>query len=233
LQDNEETLVTLAPASRWQVGEDLRALWKNNDTVWFGNSSHHFQWKAPHGQPAQIKVPSIQNLPPHMHAIYCRNKPRLGPVVAVVVSEYLGGERPFSAQTKLITELAEQAFARGVLVYVVTPHNTLTKDNVEGYSLVNNHWLKQQLPYPNMVYNRYFGYQYTRRDHLIQQLTRRGATLINSSLPNKWDCYLWLKTDPILAKHLPETRLFKSIKDVTSMLSRHSELYLKPRAGFR
>jgi len=233
LHSNDKTLVTLTPASRWQVSEDLHALWKTHTTVWFGNSSHHFQWIPPDGQPSHIEVPSLLGLPAKMHAIYRGNKPRLGPVVAVLVSEYLGGERPFSAQTKLITELTERAHTRGVLVYVVTPHNTLAKDHLEGYSLVADRWVKQLLPYPNLVYNRYFGQQYTRRDSLIQQLSRRGAQLINSPLPNKWDCYLWLKTNRALASHLPETRLFKSINDITSLLSRHSELYLKPRAGFR
>ncbi|MGE5450034.1 MAG: YheC/YheD family protein [Methanomassiliicoccales archaeon] len=215
------------------MSENLQALWHSQTTLWFGNSSYQFKYLSGNEPLSKVEVPSLKGLPPKAHATFCGGKPRLGPIVAVLVDDYLGGSKPFSVQTLLLTELTTHAHQRGVLVYIITPNNTLGHGYVEGYSLVAGQWVKQQFPYPDFLYNRYFGKQYTHRDQIIRQLKAKGARLINSHLPNKWECYLWLKTDPLLASHLPETRLYKSIKDIEKLLANYPEIYLKPRAGAR
>jgi len=233
LNNPEHLLVKTIPAGQCRVSEDLKSLWTNATVIKLGNSTYPFKWIPAQTLSGQVEIPLLIGLPPHLHAAYRNHQACLGPVMAVLVDEYLGGARPFTVQTLLLKELIERASARGVLVYVITPQAKLEANHLEGYCWRGGQWIKQSLPYPDLVYNRYFGKQYSQRDVMIKELNKRGAQLINSSLPNKWDCYQWLKTDLLLAAHLPETRLYKSIKDVSQMLSRYPEIYLKPRAGFR
>lgn len=222
--------VNITKTSGWQASKDLAPLLAGVSAVWLGNSFFPAKFATGSLEPHTIGIPLPFACPPFLHALKVNNYLRLGPVLAVVQATYKSGEYAFDHQSTFMKELMAKANHFGVLSYAVIPGES-DVNPLTGYVLTPKGWALVPVPYPDLVYNRFFGHRLKARDRLIRRLLEKGARLVNSPLPDKWICYKWLKQSRLLSPYLPETRLYTSFTDIENMLSRYGEVYVKPRHG--
>lgn len=126
----------------------------------------------------------------------------------------------------------------GFLSYVVTVNNLkLNRRRVLGYTYQqrNDSWVKSYFPRPHIVYNRIPMHEDERLPEVqskLKALARRSdIRLFNRRFFNKWSLFKWLKQSRATRAFIPETRKLTTQHDLTSLLKRHSLLYLKPIRG--
>lgn len=96
-------------------------------------------------------------------------------------------------------------------------------------------WIKKLFPLPDVLYLRDGASEQDNKrfEHFLAIIRSCGVKLVNS-LPefDKWDLYRDLISDKDLARHLPETRLYrKEGRDLERMLGQYGRVYLKACRG--
>lgn len=143
----------------------------------------------------------------------------------------------FSGNRQNFQDLTVASYRLGGLVFVFTPEGIDEKRRrIHGfrYSPQKRRWLKVEMPFPDVVYNRIPRRADEHRPH-VQQAKERlqrqyGIPLFNPSFFNKWDLYQWLHSKPELAPHLPMTARF-SFSSLQEMARQFDAVYLKPIHG--
>ncbi|HEY2495084.1 MAG TPA: YheC/YheD family protein [Paenibacillus sp.] len=123
----------------------------------------------------------------------------------------------------------------GLDIYIFTPmdvHDTNKKIHALMYDPRRKKWVRKWRNFPNMIYDRCR----IQNSHRFQQLlifrkTYNHLLFLNRPLRNKWTIHEVLSKRANLRRHLPETRMFKSLSDVKTMLQSKPILYLKPVNG--
>jgi len=151
--------------------------------------------------------------------------------LGLLMQRWPSRERPFGPLTPFAETVSQLAGPEGVAVTVFSPGDVdLASGRVQAhrYLGVRGGWRTEESALPRVVWNRYF-----RRDEgsLLRELQRRGASLINEGVLNKWEAHRCLQADAGLEGHLPETELLTRAEQVTGMLSRHPVVFLKPVSG--
>lgn len=156
---------------------------------------------------------------------------RVGPLVGILTSKK---GTTFTGNRTTFHRIHRALGNRGGIVFVFTPEG-VKRDGINAFVFNENRrsWVKTQLPYPDVVYNRI-----PFRDDentpvarsLLKHLTSLGIPYFNSGFLDKWEMYETLKQDPVLVTHLPETRQ-ASEGNLKIMLDAWGTLYIKPQAG--
>lgn len=135
-------------------------------------------------------------------------------------------------------DLIETGRELGYLAYVVTVRNLkLGRSRVLGYTYRRERevWVKGYFPKPHVVYNRIP----QREDERLPRVRKKlmliskypGVKLFNRRFFNKWSLFQWLNKSQATRPYIPETKRLTEPQVLTSMLKRHSLLYLKPIRG--
>jgi hypothetical protein len=135
-------------------------------------------------------------------------------------------------------DLIETGRELGYLAYVVTVRNLkLGRSRVLGYTYRRERevWVKGYFPKPHVVYNRIP----QREDERLPRVRKKlmliskypGVKLFNRRFFNKWSLFQWLNKSKATRPYIPETKRLTEPQVLTSMLKRHSLLYLKPIRG--
>ncbi|WP_245347163.1 YheC/YheD family endospore coat-associated protein [Cohnella lubricantis] len=126
----------------------------------------------------------------------------------------------------------------GFLSYVVTvKHLNLNRRHVVGYTYQakSDSWVKAYFPRPHVIYNRIPLREDERLPRVrskLKAIAKRPDTLLfNRRFFNKWSLFQWLKQSKATRGFVPETRKLTAQPVLTSLLKRHSLLYLKPIRG--
>jgi glutathione synthase/RimK-type ligase-like ATP-grasp enzyme len=93
-------------------------------------------------------------------------------------------------------------------------------------------WRSGWLPFPDVLYDRFAG----QKDKSIEKIRDRfhalpGIQFINSGKLEKWELHKRLSRYPHIRRYLPETVVYRQLKDIPSMLARYDSVYLKSSAG--
>lgn len=123
----------------------------------------------------------------------------------------------------------------GISVFVFTPQDveeSSGKIHAMVYNPVTGKWGRRWVRFPNLIYDRCR----IQRSHRFEQLLafrKRYSHLLflNRPLRNKWTVYRTLSKVSSFRSHLPLTKLFQFVDDVSIVLKKFPTVYLKPING--
>lgn len=156
---------------------------------------------------------------------------KVGPLVGMLTSRK---GATFAGNRTTFHRIHRALGNRGGIVFVFTPEG-VKRNGINAFILNENRrrWIRTQLPYPDVVYNRI---PFRDDEHtpivrsLLEHLKSLGISYFNSGFLDKWEMYETLRKDPALAAHLPDTRQ-ASKENMKNMLNVWEALYAKPYAG--
>ncbi|PYI57085.1 YheC/YheD family protein [Paenibacillus flagellatus] len=161
----------------------------------------------------------------------------IGPLIGVMVSRMYPGspDRPFGAITAFCKELVDACQTFGAFVYFFTADDISGgHSHIEGWTYAGR-WRQSDFPIPDVVYNRLTTRKLENKpsvQHFMKEVkSRYGTAVFNEKYLNKTDVFDALKQDSALARHLPESHLFKNFAMLKAMSARHPVLFLKPITG--
>ncbi|MCP8968178.1 YheC/YheD family endospore coat-associated protein [Ectobacillus ponti] len=158
----------------------------------------------------------------------------LGPVIALLTEiKEMDNGPSFGNVAAFCEELAAFSEQMGCFFYV-TSLSLWDDDDVEGYRFENGAWLKESMPFPNIVHNRVHSRraeQSTRFLNWLKHMKARGIPHFNDRFLNKWEVHELLQGFPYLKPYIPETALLQTKQELADMLASHSCLFLKPIYG--
>lgn len=158
------------------------------------------------------------------------------PVLAILTVD--DPEEGFRGNRSNFADLIRTGQAMGFLVYVLTVKNLLLRRKaLWGYAYLTEtkEWQKQQLPFPDIIYNRIP----QREDEMLPGVRQKikacrrlsRVSLFNPSFFNKWQLFEWLKGSKATQPFIPATRRLLSVGGLDRLMKKHSYLYLKPVSG--
>jgi hypothetical protein len=157
---------------------------------------------------------------------------KAGPLIGILASPKQDG---FIGNVGLFKRIQRTLQQSGGLSVVVTPQQ-LTEDGISGFCYLptHDHWIKIQTPLPDLLYNRLSRYE---DEKLFLEQTEKLTSLyhipvFNPHFFDKWELYLQLKDNDMLAHHLPKTDLL-SEDTLAEYLSTYQEVYIKKRKSKR
>ncbi|HEX7065217.1 MAG TPA: YheC/YheD family protein [Bacillales bacterium] len=156
---------------------------------------------------------------------------RIGPIVGIITSSK---GTTFAGNRETFRRIHYALQERGGIAFVFTPYDT-KRHYVKGnlYNTETHRWVKTNMPYPDVVYNR-VPFRKEEKAGTIQSVLRRLNSLkvpyFNGSFLDKWEMFECLHPDSDIAGYLPDTRL-ASRNSLAKALYSWNELYLKPKAG--
>lgn len=126
----------------------------------------------------------------------------------------------------------------GYVAYVLTvKHLKLNRPRLVGYTYQQKggSWVKSYFPRPDIIYNRIPQREDERlprvRKKLMSIAKQPDILLFNRRFFNKWSLFQWLNESHATRPFIPETRKLTALSVLSSLLKRHSLLYLKPIRG--
>lgn len=167
-----------------------------------------------------------------------RNKePNVNPPVLAILTVD-NNKRSFLGNRANFIDIINKGRSMGFIVYVLTVKNLiLGRSHLKGFIFneENNKWQRENLPFPNVIYNRI-----PQREHEKEPAVRAklkacrdypNLFLFNPYYFNKWRLYKWLNKSEKTMSLVPNTRRLISIEVLDRMLQKHANLYLKPVSG--
>ncbi|MBN8209306.1 YheC/YheD family protein [Bacillus sp. NTK071] len=144
----------------------------------------------------------------------------------------------FMHEQNYIERIAQEGSSLGYSIYRFLP-DQIPLNNISGltYDRSLQSWKKATFPVPNFIYDRCF-YPASKKDkqspfvHWLKNQT--NATFLGYGLPGKWIIYKYLKTDPLLRRHLPKTlklQYHTSSRALTDWFKNNHTLIMKPIFG--
>lgn len=164
----------------------------------------------------------------------------LGIVVASVNHNALDSATgPILPEPSFCRALTKAGKPLGIDVYVFAAEGFQPKsEQLFGYRFDQNRWVRQEVPLPDVIYDRCFFTRANQRISCRSMLAaikfRKPYLMLNGTLPAKQGVYEALKEDILLAKHLPVTLPFQSANQVILQADRYfNGIILKPSAGMQ
>lgn len=161
---------------------------------------------------------------------------KLGPIFAILVSGLSKADPPFARLNPFCEEVIRIAKHRHILAYVVTLSEVSKEESstIEAWTFNNNHWRKERLPYPQVVYNR-IPTKKIEESKAFTQLKNKfpdqKTQFFNATFLNKWEVHETLKDSKELEPYLPETQLFQGPLTFKSMIEKCPVVFVKPVHG--
>ncbi|MDP4097901.1 YheC/YheD family protein [Paenibacillus sp. P96] len=136
---------------------------------------------------------------------------------------------------RVYQKMIEEGRHLGLDIFVFTPadvHPTRKLLLAHIYEPSQRRWTRKWRAFPQMVYDRCRIQKGARFQQLREFRSKYGHLIyLNRPLRNKWTIYEVLFSKVPFKPHLPETVLYRSHKDIESMLKKTRLLYLKPVNG--
>ncbi|MCM3617011.1 YheC/YheD family protein [Sutcliffiella horikoshii] len=164
----------------------------------------------------------------HLTIPFLLKDSKAGPLVGILASPKKDG---FVGNIGLFKRIQENLQQHGGLSIVFTPKQ-LTENGVDGFCYLphHDHWIRMQIPLPDIIYNRLSRYE---DEKLFLHNTEKLASLyhipvFNPHFFDKWELYLQLQDNDQLVQHLPKTDLLTE-DSLSVFLSTYKEVYIKKR----
>lgn len=151
-----------------------------------------------------------------------------------VMTFYLNANKRLD-DMKFLIQLQRAAGPMNLDLYVFTPEdvdNTNRRIYAHLYDFSQKKWKRQWRKFPDMVFDR-CRYQPNKRFQLLRKFRADYPELLylNRPLRNKWVAHQLFSRHASIRDHLPETKLYTKVTDVTQMLSRNKSVFVKPVNG--
>lgn len=162
--------------------------------------------------------------------------PVLG-VVTCLTRRKTRRHEPFGSQTLRFTSLCREAGKYSLTAFIFFPEDVdMVAKRIHGrvYSPKRRKWVTKPFRFPDAVYNRIPTRKHEldpRARMVLEALKREGIPLFNTRYLNKYEVYRVARKSHLIAPHIPDTRILKTVKDFNEMLSRYKMVYLKKNAG--
>jgi glutathione synthase/RimK-type ligase-like ATP-grasp enzyme len=153
----------------------------------------------------------------------------LGPIIGILAN------RPFERQATYFQHLCRLAKQKQMLVYIFGPKDIDWEQKmIKGTSMDGD----GLFPFPAVIYDRFFYDKHHKKAELdeirVKLQSVYNIPFINSPslfhlTGDKWLSYQVLSKEN--KEYLPDTRLLECPSDITDMLDRYGEIFLKPLSG--
>lgn len=180
------------------------------------------QWKLPQKQQKFL-------------AVYDESRQllRLGPVIGVLTDFLEEDGRPnFRSIQQFCRELDEACKSAGGILFVFhlkDYHN----GKIKGFCYEEDQWIKQEVPLPNVIYNRIHSRQLEKAQSFRQfkdGIHGFEISMFNDRFLSKDDAHELLISEKHMQPYLPHTALAKD-ETIISFLSQYNAIFIKPANG--
>jgi glutathione synthase/RimK-type ligase-like ATP-grasp enzyme len=164
------------------------------------------------------------------------DKLRIGPLAAIMTDAYHPKRASFGSQDSFFRGLLNSMNHLHGWAYVFTPQDiNWQKNRIYGYYLLppRHNWQRAWFPFPDVCYNRYFKHSSTVPANNPVSMARLQGRVksFNSHIGTKLKVHRQLAQEADIAAHLPDTRLFSSVGQLSAMLNKYRAVYIKPING--
>ncbi len=126
---------------------------------------------------------------------------------------------------------ATVAKAEGIPFYYFTPDEVDTQnETILGYIYEDGRWVKQSLPFPDVVYNTGSPQEFKQYSATIEALKKR-VPFTTTALGNKRRVYERLKEGKKYAEYLPPTTVVRGPSEPLRFLEQYNQVIIKPADG--
>ncbi|WP_456271938.1 YheC/YheD family endospore coat-associated protein [Bacillus sp. AK031] len=156
----------------------------------------------------------------------------LGPVIAIITDMSASGKPVIGRLEKYYDELCYLTKDQGGLFYL-TGCSLLNDQKGLFFDEKTERWVEQIVPLPDLLYNRIHSRKTDRSEaakQLQQKLEEKSVFTFNTSYLTKEYVHQFLSQEHHLIEYLPNTETF-SYSGLRSMLSKHSDVFIKHIAG--
>lgn len=156
-----------------------------------------------------------------------------GPVIGIMTA--LKSDGTVAGNGELFIKLQKKLISLNGISFIFTLEGA-GAEYIEGfsYSPVENRWIRNSFPYPDLVYNR-IPFRKTEQTEecksFFQHLRDKGIPYFNPGFINKYELYQLMENHPVLQDYVPKTILLQEKKDLELLLKANSSVYLKPAAS--
>lgn len=157
---------------------------------------------------------------------------QIGPLIGIFTASGLSGTAPVdgAALRKVMNAGKGKSY-----YFAFGPQDVNWKDKtVAGhFPQPSGAWRRRIIPLPDVIYNRFLNRRLERTssvNSLKERFVERGTPIFNWGFYDKGAIYNLLKGDRV-AKHMPETCMSPSVKQIKDLLEKHKTIYLKPTSG--
>ncbi|WP_166244593.1 YheC/YheD family protein [Paenibacillus turpanensis] len=158
------------------------------------------------------------------------------PVVAILT--YVDDSRVFRGDKQNYLDITRVGQENGVRIYILptsqfSPYSSKLTGFEYDFSLKK--WVKREVPFPNVVYNRIPYRKFEQLPEVQRVLSEIEShpqlRMFNPHFFNKWQLFEWLRQSEETKGLVPNTRKYKDAVTLGNMLKSHPSLYLKPVKG--
>ncbi|MEF2243429.1 YheC/YheD family endospore coat-associated protein [Paenibacillus sp. IITD108] len=166
-----------------------------------------------------------------------RSTLKLGVMVSSLAYDH-GTEELTIGEPQLCKALALAAKTLAIDLYLFQPADYNQRGLLTGYRYLETGWRKQQVPLPDLIYDRSFASSpaaaLSNRMLLHAMHCKKPFKRLNAFLPSKWKVYRILKQNDALLPYLPETMLLTSHLQMIEQLNKKpGGLIIKPISGMQ
>lgn len=164
----------------------------------------------------------------------------VGPILGIL-AKARGFPGDFGIEKDRFRRIIEMGQDMGILVYVFSSDDIESSRAgiIRGWVYRDGQgWFRENLPLPHIIYDRYMEENEPPVDEVLQEKFPPGYSprFINSPLftrlcKDKFGCFQALREDPVVAAHLPETRLVSDLEEVRDFIRSEKAVFLKLRRG--
>ncbi|MFY4774214.1 YheC/YheD family protein [Metabacillus sp. RGM 3146] len=169
--------------------------------------------------------------------LYHENTLYAGPLVGIFTAGFTDSLlRPIGERSLFFAKMLDLNQSEGMFSFVFGAHQiNWQKGTVKGLFYNNEGWKEEEIPLPNVVYDRLPNRKAENHQALKKVKTRLtkdyGIPWFNPGFFNKWQIHTMLKDNPAASTYLPETYLAPSTGKIEDLLEKYNSVYLKPANG--
>ncbi|WP_462408892.1 YheC/YheD family endospore coat-associated protein [Neobacillus sp. Marseille-QA0830] len=172
-----------------------------------------------------------------MHAFLENETLYIGPLVGIFTAGITEDPlQPLGERTDFFKKLLSVSKTVGALPFLFGDQDiNWEQGTIDGYFYQQHTWFRQEVPFPNVIYDRLPNRRIERSPKLIKTKHRLQQEYLipwyNPGFFNKLDIYDRLQQDDFVVGYLPETHPFTSFSSIETMLAKYGHVYIKPKNG--
>lgn len=164
---------------------------------------------------------------------------RIGPVIGILCNPVWNAHQQTLVKNKqlpVLEKLVDAGQEAGALCCLFRLEDVdFQAMTVKTYVRGEHGWKALTFPMPNVIYDQVISRRRERnRKHAErrEQLSKAfGNRIFNDGFLDKWEVHEWLKRDPRVRAHMPQTIRYAQVKTAESFVERHPVAFLKPVQG--
>lgn len=151
-----------------------------------------------------------------------------------VMTLYLNNQKQIEERS-YFRRLLTESKRLGIHAFLFTPEDvdhSRSKIYALHFDPVKKKWWRAWTSFPDMIFDR-CRFQTTYRFRKLSEFRSRYPHLnyLNRPLSNKWRIYQLFAENPLISDHLPDTKLFRNIRQLFTFIAKHRVIFLKPVNG--